>query len=907
VQEALALLREEFLAGFQVRKAPAFMHWVAEQRQALQALARQTVPAPLLPSHNLPGQLTPFFGREQEIDGMLCLLGRNDYRLLSIVGEGGVGKTRLALAVAQRILDSAHQENPKSKLQNRSTERGPGGRERLKFPDGVWFVPLAGLTVAMNLADQLATAIGQALGFAFSGQGAPSQQILHYLAAKQLLLILDNFEQVAADPSFIIELLQKTSAVGLLITSRRRLNIQAEYPWPITGLPLPEPAMAATLAPSNLDQFAGAALFIERARRADPTFQVDKSNQAAIAQICQTVQGLPLGIELAAALLKEYSCADLAAALAQDYTILATTLPDFADRHRNMKRVIDHSWRLLSKEERAVLSRCAIFRGRFDQEAAAVVAGANPALLTRLQDQSLLHWSGEGSGHRYFVLHELVRHYAIEQLTPLALHAAHTHHATYFMTKLQQAEATIRHQGVSQQLVQCDLDNLRAAWAWSVAQADFALVAQGVAAFARLYRMMGFHQEAYYAFHAALAAVRQREFAVTPAPCAHLLVALLNHTAEFCRYLDRLDEAEALAQEALGMGEQMGDVALRGWSYHELARIAQRRHQHTPMRVLAQQAQQLTANAGDGCRQALCLNTLAIAEVLCGNVLTAIDCYHAALRHLQHAPDRELEATVRANLGGAYKRNRDYTLAVDYLVQAVAIVESSHDQYGAAISKIVLGNLWLELGAYEQAQTTFTQALRSFDHFLDRYWEVWGRTSQAHLWQLCGDPAAAARECRQLLPLVQDKMPLLEHRTLTYLGDALCALGEASRGEEQYWRSWAMQQKSGLHFRLAEPVIRLAHLLLARQDTAAAQALLEEPLAQLMQQGPATVAEPFALYLISYHVFQANGDRRANTILQQAHNVLQTLAASISESALRQSFLENVQPHRELMALIART
>jgi len=891
VQAALALLREEFLAGFQVRKAPAFMQWVAEQRQALTALRLQEQATPALPHHNLPNQLTPFFGREQEISEICHFLGRADYRLLTLVGSGGVGKTRLALAIAQRILTSYASPFDKQKAQG----------VNLEFPDGIWFIPLVGLTATANLADQLAAAIGKELGFTFGPQGSPVVQILCYLSTKRLLLIFDNFEQLCDEPGFIMTLLQKTSAVKVLITSRRRLNIQAEYPWFITGLPIPALTDLALLAPTELLPFASIALFVEHARRAQGGFQLSPDNQHDVGRICYAVDGLPLGIELAAALSREYTCATLAETLEQDYKILTTTLTDVADRHRSIKKVIDHSWRFLGGEEITVLTRCAIFHGRFDQEAAAFVAAATPSILVRLHEQSLLHRAGEVAGRRYFMLHELVRHYALEELKPYERQQTQEQHAGYFMTKLEAAESAIRQHGISQEFLQCDLDNIRAAWAWAVAQKRLNLLAQGVGALAHFYRMSGLHQEAFDALQGAIVSVRQH---MHTAVQMELLARLLNSIAEFCRYLDRLEEAETFVQEALQLGKALNDPLLQGRSYHDLARNAQRRHQHVEMRRLSQQAQRYAQQAGDAHLQALCLNTYAVSEVLCGDPAAAITCYQAALRQLQQTYDRELEATINANLGGTYKRNRDYTPAVEHLLQSVTVARAINDNYGTAINLILLGNLWLELGAYASAQTTLSQALRDFDKVNDGYWEGWGGTSQAHLYQLSGDPVAAVEECRRVLPLVEDKVPLLEHRALTYFGDAIYMLGDTERSEKLYWHSLAIQQEAKLNFRLAEPVIRLARLLLARKEADAAQTLLEEPLANLLQQGPATVAEPFALYLTGYHVFHATGDRRADIILQQGCKVLQEAANKIKESALRQSFLANVQPRRELLALI---
>jgi predicted ATPase len=606
VATALALYQDEFLAGFRVRNAPAFMQWVATQRQELHNLIiHAPQPAPDQPPvHNLPRQLTPFFGREAEIADILAHLTQDGCRLLTIIGEGGVGKTRLALAVAQTILDSrsfqdklwtfdskaVDNDNLKSKIVRTQWVRGAHAEvQNLKFPDGVWFVPLADLSATADLPNQVATAIANALDFPLQGQGAPAMQIYHYLAHKRLLLLLDNFEQLVAHTEVLLTLLQKCSGFRLLVTSRRLLNAQAEYPWRLTGLPLPPPAQAATLAPAELLPYAGVALFVERARRANPQFQLTPANQAAVVALCHWVEGLPLGIELAAALCKEYTCAALLTALQTDYALLTTTLPDLPVRHRSIRATLAHSWRLLDQEMAAMLAACAVFQGGFTVGAATAVIGALPTTIQRLVDHSLLRTHRhETTGWRYD-LHELVRHYAEEQLmqTPARYRQVQAHHAAYYLAQLQQIAPHLLQEGTAQAVVQCESANMRAAWHYGVAEQWIDRLFQGVEGLATFYRLTGLHNTAYLAFQPALEMVRQAEAQAQTHP---LLAALLLNLSEFCRYLDRLAEAEALAQEAFTLGRQCNNAAIQCRACYERARLAQGRAQYVLMRDLAAQA-----------------------------------------------------------------------------------------------------------------------------------------------------------------------------------------------------------------------------------------------------------------------------------------------------------------------------
>ena len=905
IQMVRALYQGEFLAGFRVRNAPGFAQWVTAQRQALDALVSQapTPTPPQLPKTNLPNQLTPFFGREAEITAIANQLAQDDYRLLTIIGEGGVGKTRLALAVAQRILDSppGHTENPKAKSQSLPW-KDP------KFPDGIWFVPLADLADTPDLPDRLAMAIAKALDFALSGQGAPTVQIGHYLAQKQVLLILDNFEQLSAHTAFLLTLLHQGSGIRLLVTSRRRLNVQAEYPWRLTGLPLPPLTQAADLTPTELLRYVSVSLFTERARRAAPHFQLTLTNQAAVVAICRLLEGLPLGIELAAALCKVYTCSELLTTYQTDYAVLNSELPDLPDRHRSINLVLDHSWRLLTDADAALLAACAVFQGGFTLAAAAAVTGATAAALQRLVDHSLLRATcNENTGWRYD-LHELVHHYAQEQLaqTPTRHQQVQADHAAYYLAQLQAFTPRLLQDGTAQALVQKESANITAAWQQCVAEQRLDLLCQGVEGLATFYQLTGLHRAAYQTFHPALSMVRQVEMQVkTQAQTRQLLAALLLNMSEFCRSLDRLAEAEALAQEAHTLGRQWNDAAIQCRAGYELARLAQSRAHYALMRELAEQAYHHARQSGIVRLCALSRNALGVSHLLVGELATAVQHYQAVLGYLQQESDGKLAAMTLNHLGSVYLRQRAYALALDYLSQAISLAHSLHDRHSAAIANALVGTLWFDLGATAQSHAAYDAALQTFAEVREPYWESWVHAGQAYVWWLEGHYDASVQACQRALALAQDKMPLFEHQALTYLGQARWAQGDVAGGEALFRRALALQQKAHLRLRLAEPSFRLALLLLQEyQDGLAAQKLLEETLQQMVTQGYAAMAEPFGVYYAGYTVLKANDDPRAAVLLQQADTLLQDALATITDATLRHTFLTKMPWRRELWALI---
>lgn len=396
------------------------------------ALAAPATPQPPAPSHNLPRQFTPFVGRQQEREDVHERLDRETCALLTILGPGGVGKTRLAVEVAGQRLD--------------------------RYRDGVWFVSLA----AVGDPALVPVAIANQLDLPLAGTAAPADQLVDHLRSRHLLLVLDNAEHLLEGLAWLPELLRAASHVQLLVTSRAALNLRAEWLYEVAGLPYP-PAF------EEAGSYAAPDLFVQLAQRREPAFTPDDEWEP-IVRICQMVEGMPLALELAAAQLPGAACGQIAESIAGNVDHLATTMRDVPTRQRSLRAVFTSSWDLLTAEEKVVLPRLSPFAGAFTADAARAVAGATPDLLQELLDKSFLRLGDVGNRYQ---MHEVLRHYAAEALGPER--AAVSRRFAGYYADFAAAQHTLlnsdrQKEGLAK--MNREFDNLMAAWRRALEQAD---------------------------------------------------------------------------------------------------------------------------------------------------------------------------------------------------------------------------------------------------------------------------------------------------------------------------------------------------------------------------------------------------------------------------------------------------
>ncbi|MFN8496888.1 MAG: tetratricopeptide repeat protein [Anaerolineae bacterium] len=632
----------------------------------------------LAPPATLPAYVGAFVGREQNVAELMALLEQPEVRLLTIVGAGGMGKTRLAAEVAR--------------LQQR------------RHPDGVVFVPLASVTQPTAIANTLAAALG------VTGRGiAPHLAVTQALRHRRTLIVLDNFEHVLDGSDVVVELLESAPHTQVIVTSRERLNVRGEYVYPMRGMEydLAAPLAAAAALPA-------VRLFAQCARRIRPDFELNAATLPHVLRICHLVQGMPLGLELAAAWVETLSVAEIAAEIEANADFLAHDWRDAPARQRSLRAVFDWSWRLLTDTEQSALRHLSVFRGGFTRDAARVVVGASLRVLTDLVRKSLLQRGETGAAVGRYEMHELVRQFAAERnAAGDATEAVAARHADYYAAFLQENEAALAGAGQSVALnaIGAEIDNVRAAWRWHVAQGQVAGIAQAVEAYSLFCELRSWRQEGDDALRSAFERLAPPPGAALPEPTRLTLSRLLAWRGRFAQFLGRNEQSEAMLAQSLALAAGLDDKRLTAFCLASRGINANIRGDYLESSRLEQEAITLYRAVGDVSGMAETLNRLGGNYYDMGAFPEAKRCWQESYALFRSVGDRSGMARGLSNLGEVARHLGDYATSRQQAEESLALLHEIGHGWQAIHPLNNLGILAHFAGRYDEARRLHRECL----------------------------------------------------------------------------------------------------------------------------------------------------------------------------------------------------
>ncbi|MCO6450750.1 MAG: tetratricopeptide repeat protein [Caldilineales bacterium] len=716
----------------------------AEPAAATSALFERIRAAMSGPRHNLPAASTGFVGRKSEIGEVRALLASPETRLLTLLGPGGVGKTRLALEVAAAC--------------------------EVMFLNGVWFASLPPGQAAD--ANQLALNLAQALDLPLTGSKSPQTQLYDFLHNKELLLVLDNLEDWLEVSPWLSQMLSQSPDLKILVTSRQRLDLHAERVYVLSGLSFPLDVA------QNPGSFAAVQLFLRRARRVQDDYAADAAEIAAIARICRLLDGLPLGIELAASWVGAFRCAEIADQIERNLDFLTTTHRDTSPRQRSLRAIFDWTWIRLSDEEQQVFQQLAVFQGPFTFSAAAHVAGASAATLTALAGKSLTWRRGET-----FQLHEMMRQFALEKLVAAqSVERTEVLHADYYVRFLQSQKDRLLGSEQQQALgaIEQEFDNVGAAWRWLTAHqavAGIAVAMDGMYHFTAIRSRFRQGADLFGAARTALLPIVQDD-PFTRLTCARTMA----REGRFLSFLSHFDEAQTLLIESLSILRDLNEPDETAFVLGHLGGTSRLQGDLEAAARYLQDCLVLRCETGNLHGQAVALLELAGVAFMSADYQTARVRCEEGLIVSETAGDQQTTAHLLTGLSLSNRELGQTDLAMHYGRRSLTMYGELGDRYGVMQASLTLGELSRRLGNNFEARQFCLRAVSVSQEIGDRSGEADGHYRLGQIAAGAGERDEALREFRQALEQAQEigQTPLALD-ILIEIADLLAGRGENER------------------------------------------------------------------------------------------------------------------------------